>query len=298
MVCENLQSGLEHIAADLRPAEQQFVPVLEIAHRLGVRVCVRLSKECRRPAARIEIAANPPTIYVTRRSPVEGGRILESHEDRLLSPRERFSVAHELGHLVAFRELKLTPSQEKSEYWTHEGCMHSFAAALLMPEWLLDGWLSSLPAGEPVSPFALRCWARDVTRLSEEVVATQLCLRRPEIGFMKVSTIRRRRDKCKVLRVLFAASGDRVSLPKTHSHVENKYLLERLAAESTGMATIRQCALGTCEPQDISIVWRHAGFFKAFDQDFSMDAAIESIPIYWISAAFQKSRAEHQLALW
>jgi hypothetical protein len=296
--CRAPQAELEQIAEHLRPAGREFIPVLRIADQLGVHVCIRFVKGRTRPTAQIELAATPPTIYLTRESSVDGVRLLEGHDDNLLTPRERFSVAHELGHLVAYKELQISPALKRSDYWAHEEYMHRFAATLLMPGWLLDSWLDTLPAWEPVSPFALRYWARNIAKLSEEVVATQLCLRRPDIGFLKVGSIRRRKDSSKVLRVLFAASGDELSLPNTHSHIDNKQLLEKLAAETTGTASIRNCVLGREEPQDISIVWRHAGFFKVSSKDCLNEASPEAIPFFWISAAFQKYETVHQLALW
>lgn len=296
--CGNLRAELRQIAADLRPPGQRFIPVLKIAHQLGVRVCVRLERGCIRQTARIELATTTPTIYMTRQSPIEGDRRLERHEDHLLTPRERFSVAHELGHLVAFRELQVSPARERSEYWVQEECMHGFAAALLMPESLVDDWLSSVPVGEPVSPFALRHWARNTAKLSEEVVATQLCQRRPEIGFMKVVSTRRQKDNGEVLHVLFAASGEHLSLPRTHSHIKDEELLEKVTTEGTGTATMRRCKLWTSEPQDIRIAWRQAGAMKKFGQRLVRGASTETNSIFWISATFQKLKTSDQLALW
>jgi IrrE N-terminal-like domain len=138
LACGNLREDLRGIASDLRPPGQSFVSVVKVAHELGVRVCVRLEKGCTRQTARIELAATTPTIYMTRHSLVDADRHLDLHEDHLLTPRERFSVAHELGHLIAFRQLQVPPARVKSEYWIQEECMHGFAAALLMPELMVD----------------------------------------------------------------------------------------------------------------------------------------------------------------
>src|SRR5216684_2878242 len=107
--CGNLPLELEQFASSLRPPGRNFVSVLKIAHQLGTRVCLRFEKECVSLSARVELSAKPPTIYLTRHSPVRGERYLDNHEDHLLSPRERFSVAHELGHLVAYDKFHLLP---------------------------------------------------------------------------------------------------------------------------------------------------------------------------------------------
>src|SRR5271163_3781461 len=98
----DLGSQLEQFAATLRPRKQDFVSVLKIADLLGSRVCLRLEKESLGPSARVDLSAVPPTIYLTRHSTVRGERNLHSHEDHLLTARERFSVAHELGHMIAY----------------------------------------------------------------------------------------------------------------------------------------------------------------------------------------------------
>src|SRR5258708_6170201 len=115
--CGNLPLELEQFASSLRPSGENFVSVLKVAHRLGSKVCLRFEKECTRSSARVELSARPPTIYLTRHSPVRGERFLDTHEDHLLTPRERFSVAHELGHLVAYEKFRLLPANEKSDYW-------------------------------------------------------------------------------------------------------------------------------------------------------------------------------------
>ncbi len=298
LACGNLQSQLEHLAEDLRPTGRQFIPVLQIAHRLGVRVCIRFQSWDAHTTAHIELAATPPTIYLSRPSSTIGLRRLQNHEDLLLTPRERFSVAHELGHLVAFRELHVSPALERSQYWVHEQCMHSFAATLLMPGQLIEDWLGSCPAWEPISPFALRHWARNIAKVSEEVVAKQLCLKRPEIGFIKVVLTKRSKDESTVLRVLFGATGERLALPKTHSHINNKHLLQNLSKEDTGSANIQELAFGEGEPQDVRIAWRHAGFLKEAKGRRKAEASGASAPIFWISVASQKREAGLQLPLW
>src|SRR5437660_190573 len=138
LLCGDLGSQLEQLADSLRPREQNFVSVLKIAHRLGTRVCLRLEKESQRTSARVNLSETPPTIYLTRHSPVKGERSLDSYEDGLLTSRERFSVAHELGHIVAYREFGVLPSKEKSNYWAQEELMHRFAGVLLTPNSVID----------------------------------------------------------------------------------------------------------------------------------------------------------------
>jgi len=296
--CGNLQLELERFATTLRPAGRDFVSVLEIASQLGTRVCLSFEKGCTRLSARVELSAKPATIYLTRRSPVTGERYLDKHEDHLLSPRERFSVAHELGHLVAYDRFHLPPAREKSEYWIQEKWMHKFAATLLTPDAVIADCLNDLRSGEPVCPFMLRAKAADVAKLSQEVLATQLCLKRADIGFLKVVFAKRKADDQAVLRVIFSTSGDQLRLPKNHAHIEHGNLLRRLESEDVGSATLQQCALGKLESQDVNIAWRRMGVLTGLDASSPTRQPEGPIPVFWISVAPYVHMPQNQLTLW
>jgi hypothetical protein len=293
---EPLRDQLEEFAIELRPSGTRRVSVLGVVQQLGARVCVRFEKDCWRPTARIELAKNPVTIFLTRRARTAGDRFLEPFEEHLLTPRERFSVAHELGHLVAFREFRVLPALERAIYWTQEECMHHFAATLLTPDALVEGWLKSVPDGEPISPFLLRRWAASEARLSEEVIAIQLCAKRSNIGFMKVAHAARKSDKHKVLRVLFAASGTQLALPRTHAHLTNEELLAKLEVEASGNGTLRQCDLNK-SAQNIRYAWRHAGYQQHHSGDPDQPPGAPS-SIFWICAAAETLVPATQLSLW
>ena len=294
--CSNLQLQLEGLAARLRPPHCRFVPVLQIAEELKAKVCIRFDKA--RPCpTQIELAGPYPTIYLGRRAPHPGDQFLEASEERLLTPRERFSVAHELGHLVALRELDLQPARERTDYWTQEGWMNGFAAALLVAEWLVDEWLDSIPSGQPVSPYQLRRIASEEMRLSEEVIAKRLCQRRPSIGFLKVACVRRRKDHRRLLRVLFAASGDALTLPRTHAHIENEPLLRRLDGENFGSAAAHGFSSGILH-EGVQFAWRRAGAGRKLGADPCNSSRPEIDGIHWVSLALQASERSCQLSLW
>lgn len=294
----SLPVALERFASDIRPRGKGFVSVLKIACQLGARVCILLETDSVRRHARIDLAAEPPTIYLIRRSPVCGEKYLNNHEDHLLTPRERFSVAHELGHLVAYQRFNVFPATEKSTYWAQEEWMHRFAGALLTPDAILDECLLGLGAGEPVCPFTLYSAAADRVRLSQEVLATQLCLRRPDIGFMKLGVDRRVGDREKVLRVLFSVAGRQLKLPKNYSHIDEEHLVRRLEADQAGTITLRQCALGKLEPQDFNISWRLMGTLNGSAGKNSSTKLRSLMPIFWVSIASYVERDVRQLVLW
>jgi hypothetical protein len=115
---------------------------------------------------------------------------------------------------------------------------------------------------------------------------------------MKVAPIKRRKDGCRVMQVLFAASGGLLPLPKTHSHIKNDQLLEILGMEATGTASLSQCVLGGPESQDIRVAWRHAGFLGHPEDTPSEAPPTQPIPIYWICAALAGPKSSSQFSLW
>lgn len=59
---------------------------------------------------------------------------------RPLSSRERFTVAHEIGHYVVEDKLGIHPGC-RGEYWGLEDVCNEFAARVLMPDWALEPYL-------------------------------------------------------------------------------------------------------------------------------------------------------------
>jgi len=174
----------------------------------------------------------------------------------MLTPRERFSVAHELGHWVAYSRLKIKPEAKGERYWEHERAVNAFAASLLVPDWLVTRWLDEVPEGMPVCPFALRKWASLQCRCSEEVVAKALVKCGSSIGFLKLLPTTRKKDGTRVLRVLCSAAGSKVRLPSEHAHIENPDFQKLLDSRSVGEAQLKEVQLGRCNLQNLRIAWR------------------------------------------
>lgn len=63
-----------------------------------------------------------------------------------LSPRERFTVAHELAHILLAQRGIGTPS-ERREYWQLESACNRIAGALLVPDWAIPAGLVEGSAG-------------------------------------------------------------------------------------------------------------------------------------------------------
>lgn len=62
-----------------------------------------------------------------------------------LTPRERFTVAHELGHALLESSCAIRPSRA-SEYWALEEVCHEFAAKMLMPTEFVKRVVPSSPS--------------------------------------------------------------------------------------------------------------------------------------------------------
>ncbi len=63
-----------------------------------------------------------------------------SKNHRYLNPRDRFTIAHELGHILLFKKFKLAPtSKSDNDYQACEQLCHDFAGRILIPsEYLRD----------------------------------------------------------------------------------------------------------------------------------------------------------------
>src|SRR5882724_1715204 len=276
------QSRLEGFASQLRPQGRRFVSVLEVAQELESKVCVRFDTTRPSSPACLDLGLRPHTIFLNRRASTRGQRFLSVSEEHLLTPRERFSVAHELGHLIAFREFNLPPAREKNTYWTQETWMNRFAATLLIPDVVLEEWLGTVQVDQLVSPFRLRRWAAEEAKLSEEVVATQLCLKRRSIGFLKVRPVRRKKDEHLVLRVSFSVSGDAIALPKTHSHVDDERFLSKLEAEPSGTTTTDGSSAVSLTGLPLTVAWRRAGLIATHSPNAQPERTPYAGAYWWI----------------
>ncbi|MBI3198920.1 MAG: ImmA/IrrE family metallo-endopeptidase, partial [Rhodospirillales bacterium] len=169
-----------------------------------------------------ELGGQHPKIQLIRRSDAEGVMPLSPHQEHLLSPRERFSVAHELGHCLAFTKFNVKPLQrdaDRTEYREQEECMDDFASSLLVPAWLSDRWLSRISGPEPVAISQLLSWAAKECKLSGHVVALALTRAEPSIGFLKLAEAIRTADKKRFFIVFYSCYGNELHLPNQHAYI-------------------------------------------------------------------------------
>jgi len=117
-------------------------------------------------------------------------------EPRALSPGERFTIAHEIGHHLIAEANCFVPLRE-GEYWRCEEICNAFAAALLVPPGIrctLDEPATATELAEAINRIARRCdvSAQVAARVAIATIATPavagtLCfdrlVRRRRLGF-------------------------------------------------------------------------------------------------------------------
>ena len=288
-VHQELATELSRIAGELRPVGAAYVSVVGLAERVGAKVFMRFHSAGRRRDAEVEFGGGRDRIVLFRQGSNDGEKLLNSADECWLTARERFSIAHELAHWISFRRLGLTPGGRSSEFWDQERCMDAFANSLLVPDWLVERWLSQIPANGLIEPLMVRRCAAMECRVSEEVVARALCRPGGPFGLMKLVSAREKATGNDVLRVLFSVCGGGLCLPKVHAHIANEDLRQALEARKIGAQSFRACRLGKCPPQDLRIAWRHAGSLgrspsaaqQAHDQRLSR--------VFWLSLCVESS---------
>jgi hypothetical protein len=254
-MAEVAASRMVELAEAARPTSpEETVSVLQLAASLGIGVTLRASTSSQPSHARLAYST-PPEIGIYRNGKTEFRRRLGPNDERLLRPRERFSVAHEVGHWLAWHKLGIEPISTGRAYWEQEALMNEFAQALLVPSVLVAAWLRNSQLGRLVHPMQLRRWAESLL-VSEDVVANALCRVRPELGILRLDAMEHRRTKAEFLRIRFRAGGTSLSLPNIHTHVNDGALLELLSSAELGIA--EEIVVGfrrDCRAR-VSLAWR------------------------------------------
>ena len=283
-------------AIELRPsAGHAPARLVQIAHDLGIDVSLILRPIDGRTQyhARCELR-DRPRILVYRHSPTAGVAAVNPADEYLLSSRERFSVAHELGHCIAYKSYGLEPvsqTEDRREYWYQERAMNEFASTLLVPPWLSYRWTSQLATLDATCVFRIRNWANDC-RASPEVVVTAVARDTQGIGFLKVGEgVRVNADK-RVLVVLHSSSSSDVTLPNLFSHIDDVALLNTVTG-SRGVTVVPQCRIGPIELNDVQLAWSATtGEVQSRRREFRKAIRLSGV-IYWICAFTRRSTFGH-----
>jgi hypothetical protein len=123
------------------------------------------------------------------------------------TPYERFCIAHEIAHLLLFRELVARPSTE-SQHWQMEELCDTFARNLLVPESAMQRYLterepiSTLHAAFALSKAAKVPWVQAALRISElqsDVFFLRLALPPNERAKILASTFPRQKERGRLI---------------------------------------------------------------------------------------------------
>ena len=288
MRAEAVSDFLQEKASELRPVGgHQPARLVQIANDLGIHVKLVLRPLERNDSyhARCELLERPLQILVYRSSPTAAIAPVSPANEHLLSSRERFSIAHELGHCIAYQSCGLKPVPERDnrrEYWYQERAMNEFASALLVPPWLSSQWKSQLSNFDASCLFRIRDWA-NACKASPEVVVTALTRDMQGIGFLKVGVGVRLRAARRVLVVFHSSSSSNLAFPNLYSHIDDAEFVNTVTGKG-GVIWLPRCRLGSIELKEVQIAWlTAAGKAQSRRREFRKAVRLSGV-LYWICA--------------
>lgn len=222
------------MSGDPKAAPQPLMWLLDLARRLGgeVPAPIDLNGLLGSLHVDVEFVPNAKTPGITKPSTRSYKVVLPGSGDReRLSPRQRFSVAHELAHVLLDYQYGVRPTDEDEHREVERWCDH-FASQLLLPE-------------KAIAEFRARTWREMYARISAlavlyqvsmEVVARRIALNKPSLVLARLNETTNRRGE-RVLRVYWCA-GDKKGMrlhPGTHISGDHMLgvLLDSLGREST-----------------------------------------------------------------
>lgn len=282
---ERVYRLLKQAALSLRPpvSECSF-SLIQIAndHSIEVNLVFGRNFDRTRDLARCDLG-NRPVIYVYRQASADSVAALRPRDETSLTARERFSVAHELGHCLAYLRYDFQPlsrRDDRQRYWQQERAMDEFAATLLAPPWLVERWLHETNRIDATCVFRLPHWAQQGA-VSYEVVAKALCRAVPALGFLMVAEATRLRDKARIFAVLHSSAGKDMRLPNQHSHLDDECFLSRVV-DRTGADAIHGCQLGAYRLPHVQIAWMAGSApIRSRRKEFGSTVVLSGIS-YWI----------------
>lgn len=234
----------------------QVLPIISLAHTLNIDVCIQGLPQGEKLDAHIDLDGERPTIALYRTANIAAARRLDPEKESELTPRERFSIAHEIGHWLAFDRcgLRPHPTTDHDAYWADEKLCDTFANMLLVPDWQVDGWLAPISAGVGIVPAQLRRWAASA-RVSRPVVANAIVRRRNDIGFIQMTSRVGEGRASSIFVVEFSTAGRDVSVPARKTHMRDPELNLLVSDKPDGATLMQRCRLGRCPEQALKLAW-------------------------------------------
>ena len=256
---QGVYRSLRRTALALRPPSSgRMISLIRVANEHSIDVNLVLGRDLDRirDLARCQLGRRP-AISLYRRARASAVATLDPSDEGTLTTRERFSVAHELGHCFAYLTYDfkpLTRDDDSARYWRQERAMDEFASALLVPPWLADQWLRESSGIGARRVFRLGRWAKE-SGVSSEVAARALCGAVPGLGFLKAAEAMRVKDGTRLFVVLHSSQGEGIGLPNQHAHVDDQELLAMVVGK-TGTETMQACEIGGHQLGSVQVAWR------------------------------------------
>lgn len=187
---DDARSALLDFVARLNPDGNVPVQLRGILRRAGIELVKHILPKARVPGALRRISPDVYRIDLYRHTELS----------MPLSVRERFTIAHEIGHWVLDSQLKWSPQSEREFHLTEDAC-NRFAAALLVPDRVTAEFRSASPQE---SLLELTRVAR-VCRVSPEVAARRIVEAGYTIAFFCGEFVKNARGS-DVFRILWGAA--------------------------------------------------------------------------------------------
>jgi Zn-dependent peptidase ImmA (M78 family) len=194
-------------------------------HQWLLRRAVSLSRDSTRD---LKAIVNELGISVVKNASVGNGDVRKLVDGRyeirvprapVPQQRTRFTVAHELGHILLDQEWGLRPSSA-AEYWRHERWCDDFAGVLLVP-------VAALAAFDRDNPIESSRLIADRCRVSLPVVATRAVADATDMAFIDSRLERNVRGE-RVLRVTTLA-GSLLKAVRPNQHLRRASRIGRTA---------------------------------------------------------------------
>lgn len=274
-----LANGLSKISESLRSSHlTSYYSLLQLANSKEISVKLELAPKVN-ALGEFDIVSN--TITIKRFSQIRSTKTLHEEDESLLTPTERFSVAHELGHYFAYKTFNIEPIYDATgEYWRQEKIMDKFAENLLVPNHLANKWARDITKTGNIFN-KIGAWSEEC-RISISVIFYSLCRVKADYGFLQVILGERKKDNQEVLKVINSIFGKKIMLPKKRSHIDNKELLEQIKKSKNNEEVFKDFEIGKCKKNDYLIKWFYFGEQNENRLNTTYLLKKEKYPVYWL----------------
>lgn len=200
-------------------------------------------------------------IYRSASNTLKSG--LSPKDEHLLSVRERFTLAHEIAHWVAWKNFDIEPEETgKPTYWEHESVMNTFAGILLIPDSRLSEWLAPFGQMKPVTIHHALSWAR-ASKVSTSTAVRRIADAHSSITFLKLA-IGTEKESSKlphptrrIIEILESAHSPNMHTANDYARVRNDRMVNLFSSSDQGnLYALRGTSFDGKTIQSLYVCWR------------------------------------------